>query len=330
MYDLGIEFIKWLQQIGAWLLPPMEFSSFLGSERFFLLVMPFLYWCLDTTLGLRVGVMLLLSNGINHTLKLIFHEPRPFWYTREVQAYAFESSFGIPSGHAQNSAAIWGILAEGVKRRWFSILALLVIFIIGMSRLYLAVHFPQDVLFGWLLGALLVGLFLKFERPILDWLNRLSFGKRILTVFSISLALLAAGFLARYALRGWELPQEWIDNASAAFPDEEPIDPFNQRGLITTSGAFFGFAAGAIWIAARGGFSVAGPWMQRIVRFLVGILGTLVFYLGLGSLIPPGETSVAYLASYLIYALIGLWIAGLAPYLFVRLGLAMKRPLPEE
>jgi len=144
----------------------------------------------------------------------------------------------------------------------------------------------------------------------------------------ISLALLAGGFLARYALRGWELPQEWIDNAGAAFPDEEPINPFSQRGLITTSGALFGFGAGAFWIAARGGFSAAGPWVQRIIRFLVGILGTLVLYLGLGSVIPPGETTMAYLAGYLIYALIGLWIAGLAPYLFIKLGLAGERPMP--
>lgn len=327
MYDLGIEFINWLQQIGAWLLPPMEFSSFLGSERFFLLVMPFLYWCLDSALGIRVGVMLLLSNGINHTLKLIFHEPRPFWYTRAVGAYAFESSFGIPSGHAQNAAGVWGILAAKVKRRWFSILAILIIFIIGMSRIYLAVHFPQDVILGWVLGAVLVGLFLRFENSILDWFKSLSIGMRILVVLLISLGLLAAGFLARYALGDWELPQEWIDNAGAAFPDEEPINPFSQMGLITTSGALFGFGAGAIWIATRGGFSAAGPWVRRIVRFLVGILGTLVLYMGLGSVIPTEDTSFAYLVGYLIYALIGLWIAGLAPYMFIRLGLAGQKPV---
>lgn len=328
MYELGLEFINWLQRIGAWLLPPMEYSSFLGSERFFLLVMPFLYWCLDATLGIRVGVMLMLSNGINHTVKLIFHEPRPFWYTRAVQAYAFESSFGIPSGHAQNAAGVWGLLAEGVRKRWFSILAGFGIFIIGISRLYLAVHFPQDVLLGWGLGGMLVGLFLWLERPFLSWLNRYSIGMRIFLVLLVSLALLAAGFLARYALRDWELPQEWIDNASAAFPDEEPINPFSPRGLITTTGALFGFATGAIWIAARGGFSAKGAWARRITRFIIGILGILGLYLGVGSIIPAGETLSAYLIGYLLYALIGFWIAGAAPDLFIRLGLAGKKEVP--
>lgn len=325
MYDFGIELINFLQRIGAWLLPPMEFSSFLGSERFFLLVMPILYWCLDSTLGIRVGVMLLVSNGINHTLKLVFHGPRPFWYTREVHAFAYESSFGIPSGHAQNAAGVWGILAAGVRRRWFWILAVVAIFLIGLSRVYLAVHFPQDVLLGWGLGAALVGLFLRLEEPVLGWLRRRPTGMRILVVFLVSLSLLAMGFLARYALRDWVLPQEWIDNASAAFPDEEPINPFSQTGLITTSGAFFGFAAGAIWIGARGGFSAHGSWIRRITRFSIGILGILGLYIGLGNVIPQGDSLLAYLAGYLLYTLIGFWIAGLAPYVFIRLGLAKNR-----
>ena len=78
--------------------------------------MPALYWCIDARLGLRVGMILLLSNGLNAVLKLAFHTPRPYWVDARVTGFAAESSFGLPSGHAQSAASVWGLLASSFRK----------------------------------------------------------------------------------------------------------------------------------------------------------------------------------------------------------------------
>lgn len=322
-YDLGIRLILFVQSWGEWLLNPMEFFTFLGSEQFFLLVMPFLYWCLDTGLARRIGFILILGNGLNAILKLAWHSPRPFWYTREVSAYAFESSFGVPSGHAQNSVAVWGVLAAALAKNWLTGVAVLLVFLIGLSRVYLAVHFPHDVLVGWLIGGVVLWLYLRLEGPVKGWMKKTSLGVQLLTAFLASLAFVAIGGLVRSTLNDWALPVEWIENAHVAFPDEA-INPLSLDGLLTSSGALFGFAGGIAWLEARGGIDVSGAWWKRGLRFLIGVAGVVALWAGLGMVFPAGETLAAYALRYLRYALVGNWIAALAPEVFLRLGLAKR------
>ncbi|MDP2974769.1 MAG: hypothetical protein Q8N45_01020, partial [Anaerolineales bacterium] len=91
----GINWIGALQKRGDWLTLPMKAFAFLGTEEFFMLILPALYWSIDAGLGLRVGVILLLSSGVNHALKLAFHGPRPYWFSQQVSALAVETSFGV-------------------------------------------------------------------------------------------------------------------------------------------------------------------------------------------------------------------------------------------
>lgn len=95
---------------------------------------------------------------MNDSLKMFFHGPRPYWYCTDVIAYAKETSFGVPSGHAQIATGIWGVLAASLRKWWAWLIAILVILIIGISRIYLGVHFPHDVILGWLIGAFLLWL----------------------------------------------------------------------------------------------------------------------------------------------------------------------------
>src|SRR5687768_4008018 len=95
----GIDWIVTAQSLGAWLQAPMEFFSFLGTENFFLLVLPLLYWSVDARLGLQVGFILITSTYFNGVLKLLFTDPRPYWISDQIIPLAAESSFGLPSGH---------------------------------------------------------------------------------------------------------------------------------------------------------------------------------------------------------------------------------------
>ena len=140
----------------------------LGYEEFFVLLLPTLYWCVDQMVGLRAGIILMSANTFNTFFKFLFHSPRPYWISDDVIAYSHETSFGLPSGHAQIAASVWGWLAVDVKKRWFTIVAVVLIFSIGISRLYLGVHFFSDVLLGWFLGVLLVFLFMRWQEKNLS------------------------------------------------------------------------------------------------------------------------------------------------------------------
>lgn len=322
----GITFILFLQHLGSWLVSLMKAFTTLGEENFFLVGMPILYWAIDPAMGFRAGFLLLVSNGINGAFKLAFHGPRPFWLDPQVKALRVETSFGIPSGHAQNAAAVWGGLASYLHRPWAWIIAAILAFFIGFSRLVLGVHFPTDVLAGWLIGALLVWAVVRLEEPVIGWLGRQSLTGGILMIFAGSMVLILLNVLARISLDGWQIPAAWIQNASLAYPDlktgELAIDPLGISDTFTSAGALFGLAAGAFFLARRGGLACKVPWWQRIVRTLVGLVGVLIIWQGLGKVFPDGEYWIPYILRYVRYALVGSWVAFFAPLIFRRLKLA--------
>jgi undecaprenyl-diphosphatase len=106
------------------------------------------------------AILLLVSTGggliLNLILKMGFDRPRPAIFVPEVQA--FSSSF--PSGHAMSAAIVYGTVAYLAarlhKRRWakalIMLVALIVILLICISRLYLGVHYPSDVVAGVSIG----------------------------------------------------------------------------------------------------------------------------------------------------------------------------------
>lgn len=94
---------------------------------------------------------------LNFVLKVSFARPRPGLVAHLVE----ESSMSFPSGHAASAAVIYLTLAillasaQAARRvRWLIIAAaLLVTMLIGLSRIYLGVHWPSDVVAGWAVGA---------------------------------------------------------------------------------------------------------------------------------------------------------------------------------
>lgn len=97
--------------------------------------------------------------------KILIHRPRP------LNAMIMETDFSFPSGHATIAVAFYGYLAyilikslqSKIKRLAVFLGALLLILIIGFSRLYLGVHYISDVLAGYLVGllALIAGISLS-------------------------------------------------------------------------------------------------------------------------------------------------------------------------
>ena len=318
----GIAFILWIQSLGAWLASPMKMISFLGNEEFYLFVAPAIYWCLDARLGLRLGISLMLSGMINSGFKLALHGPRPYWLDAQVQAFSAETSFGVPSGHSQNAAVVWGVLARRVNTGWSWLLAGLIVALIGISRMVLGVHFPHDVFFGWLIGAILLWAIIRWEGKFLAWFTRFRLTQQIFLALGASLVLILFIALIRILLGDYQVPQAWIVAAAQATPEADPIAPLALSGIVSNAGTLFGLVAGGIWLHQKGWMDAGGELWKRLLRFLIGVIGVFILWFGLGEIFPRGETLLPFALRYLRYALVGFWISGLAPWLFMRIRIA--------
>ena len=182
IYQFGIALIQGLQTMSPGLDGFMGAVTFLGTIEFYILFIPVLYWCVDQKLGLRVLFILILTDVPASSFKQLLHEPRPYWLGG-VKALADETTYGIPSSHASNTLAVWGLIAATVKKSWLWTLSIVLILLIGLSRLYLGVHFPQDVLGGWLLGLLMLFVFIKYESRFLAWWKQKTIRYQILLGF---------------------------------------------------------------------------------------------------------------------------------------------------
>lgn len=122
----------------------------------------------------RTALFLLVATSgggiLNNVLKQVFQRPRPdvVPYLRDVMSLSF------PSGHAMTSAAVYltlgALLMRIADRRVTKIycmaVAMLVTFLVGISRIYLGVHYPTDVLAGWVVGLTWALLCWMVERAI--------------------------------------------------------------------------------------------------------------------------------------------------------------------
>ena len=325
--QMQIPINQFLQSLGAWLAPIMKALSYLGNEQFFMLMMPLLYWCYDSSIGIRVGVMMLLSSGTGHFLKLAFHSPRPYWVDPNVHAYASETSFGLPSTHSQMAAAVWGTLAHLLKKPWATWAAVALIVLIGLSRVYLGVHFAIDILAGWLFGGILLWLFIRLDHPLTHWINQRSLAEQILLAFASALGLVLISSIFDWMLSGFTLLGMWQANATLVQPGVV-LNPLDASGIYTVAGTWFGFLTGVAWFQhLYGPFNPTGSAGKRVLRFLLGIIVLFAILYGLDLVFPSGANLLSYALRFLRYGLIGLWVSLGAPWIFIKLKLVtLQKP----
>jgi len=321
LHLLELPVILYLQTLGNWAIFIARAFTFLGNEDFYFIVMPALFWCFDFRFGIQVGIMLILSNNLNAVLKLAFHSPRPYWINPNLNISITESSFGMPSGHAQNAASLWGLLAVKLHKKYRLIL-ILVIFLIGFSRILLGVHFISDVMMGWLVGGLLLLLYTRIEHPIRKWItNQTPIRLHILSLM-ISIALILIPILIISSLKNWTVATSWMENAGQSIPDAV-VDPLNPAGVISIAGVWLGMSNGLLLLFNNfGEFDISGTWYKKTLRYVIGLIGIIAVWYGLGAVFPRSDDFLGYSLRYIRYTLAGLWISYIAPVLFSQLKLA--------
>ncbi|HSK93685.1 MAG TPA: phosphatase PAP2 family protein [Candidatus Angelobacter sp.] len=120
--------------------------------------------------GIIAAAVIAGASLLNGTLKRVIARERP----ELLAPMLTESGYSFPSGHSALGMVGWGVLAVLVSRTRLprvariGIVAVfgLIVFLVGVSRVYLGVHYPTDVIAGWLLGAVIVVLFAQVTREV--------------------------------------------------------------------------------------------------------------------------------------------------------------------
>lgn len=283
----GADTIVWVQQFSNGVLDAVfTVATYLGREQFYILFLPILYWCVNKHLGRALSIVFLLSEYANGILKDAFGLPRPHEFDPRIRTPLPETSPSFPSGHAQGSLVFWGTMAALIRRAWMWIVSIILILLISLSRIYLGVHFPQDVLGGWIIGLVLVALYLWARRTLRGII--LSLGIQLGIAFLLPVILFA-------------------------------LHPSEGTALVT--GVAFGMLPGFVMEEHFVRFRADGVWWKRVVRFIVGVIPLLALYLGLKLVFPEGDVF-----RFVRYALVGIWAGLLAPWLFVAVSLAEREP----
>ncbi len=276
----------------------MRGFSFLGQQEFFLAVVPLIFTLIGPRQGIRLAVVLLVEYALNAIAKLGLHLPRPYWVDPRVAALATEASYGLPSGHAQ-TIGIWLFAASLARRPWVWAIAILIPILVGISRVYLGLHFAGDVLGGWLFGIAVLVAYLALEQRLSAWLARLRFGAHLALSAAASLAIVAAGVLLRAALAGSPDPAAWARFSTEA----RALDNF-----VSPAGALFGVLAG-LALARRAGIQLDGaPTRTRWISLALAVTGGMALWLGLRVVFPSEPETIGQALRWLRYSLTTLWM----------------------
>lgn len=271
--------------IGRWFDFCMIAVTGIGSELFYTLMLPVLYWCYDKKNTIKIGTVFLFSAALNDMLKEIFQNPRPdpenlLEGIKQLNIGYLPASPGFPSGHTQGTVSFFGSIVYLTKNIYIRIFSLLLILLIPYSRLYLAVHYLGDVLGGYLFGFMTLFILL----PILFVI-----GKKYHRLNEI---ILSAGIIITSILVYKILPGNSVSKIM---------------------GVFSGFLVGTIYAETRIRFDPKGNFAAGIIKVFTGLVSLLAIKSGLKVILPAAE-----LSEFTRYFVMGIWVTFIAPYLFSR------------
>ena len=304
MNALGLEFLKRLQE---WRTPAIE-EFFLGVTRggegfWILAIAGSIFWLFGARIAYRMGFALATGDLLTGALKSTLCVPRPWLRdpailpVPEAQYGAFGYSF--PSGHAANTAVLWGGLAAAVRRWWLWVPALAWIGLMAFSRLVLGVHTPLDVA-----GSLLLAIPVVWGMGALyDWTER-NPSKRWLVLAGAVLVALAAWAFVRFK------------------PMPEGSDPNFSKDAFRSVWGVLGFFWAWSFERKHVRYEPAKLGGYRILAVAVGVLVLSLMIGNLPRLLAPFLG--LEIASYVLAAANPVWIFVVWPFLLK----GLEKPAP--
>lgn len=252
--QLGI--LKFLQGFSSPFLDRIfEIITITAEENFIIVLAAVLLWCVNKELGYKLGFICLTGNGLNSGIKHFFQVSRPIGIDG-IRSLRVETATGtsFPSGHTQGSTTLWTTLMINVKKKPLYIFGTIIFILVGISRMYLGVHWPTDIIGGILIGILWAVLISKL-------FNYCKQTKKIFLLLVVIIPLLAG------------------------------LSFIHEKDYIVSCGAISGFYLGYILEDKYIQYDTRASMIVQILKFLIGIAVLLGLKIGLKLVLPPSLIS---------------------------------------
>ena len=267
----------------------------LGSEYFYVVLIAIWFWAVDKRGSILAVFVLIVSFVSNYWLKIIFKNPRPPVTNWLSGVHA--SNYSLPSAHAQNSVVIWGWVGLKSRSWWMGVLSLALIGLVGLSRVYIGVHWLGDVVAGWAVGILILIAMWKLEEPIHSFLSKYNPNLQYLglVIFGLGAMILT-----------------------------EALSPVTAVGLAAnfgpSGGLIIGLGIGLALEKRYVNFEITpkqGEKWRTALRVILGLIIVFAFAASLSLMFPEG----VYWMCAIQYALVTISVIFIWPFLFKKLGL---------
>jgi len=231
-----------------------------GEETIFIVLGILFFWCLDKKQGYYLLSIGLLGTIINQFLKLLFRVPRP--WVKDPNFTIVESLGLLPMAWV----GIFGGIARANSQKWLRILCIALCILVPLSRMYLGVHTPADVLVSVAVALVLIfGFYPVLHKAFSAGEN----GKKTMRIFMSSVVALSVAFLLFVHLY--------------SFPAD--IDPHNLDSGMKNAYKMLGCLLG-LWLAYEVDmgythFDTQAVWWVQIVKMILGLLPVILIKSGL-------------------------------------------------
>ncbi len=273
-----MDVIRFLQEfVSPGMIFFMRSVTFLGDEGFYFLILPVLFWCWRKEDAIPVIILLYGTLLFNTGLKEGFAISRP---PESLRLISVVKGYSFPSGHAQLAMVLWGYYAWRLKTY---VIPFLLIFLTGFSRVFLGVHYLQDVIGGWIIG----------------------FG----------FLFLAVKLIERVEMRELKFPPI---PAALFFPFVTGLVSilYPLETVIKIGGAVGGMGAGIILEYTYVDLKTRSKVSRQALKILLGIGSVALLRWGLKTVLPESE-----IINWLRYTMVGMWIGLGIPWVFLRMKL---------
>jgi membrane-associated phospholipid phosphatase len=301
MFQLDFDLLDLIQSLSDGFYPLMKSLSTIGESRYYFLAIVILMWCVNYREFSRLALVIPFCGALAESLKIAIRMPRPYHFEDNITAI---SSFGMPSGHALSAVPFWGYLAGFVKKRWFTILSILIILGIGISRVYRGSHFPSQVVVGFILGGAMLAAIHYFPDALSISNIRRRWIRHLLLSCPIVLVALVSLLSGMYYKDGLAME--------------------NAVEVATYCGLYYGFALSLEFVEEKKIiFDVRVSFRRQVIKIAVCIVCILLYtwvnkYTG--KIVPVNQA--ASLASLFVFNLLsGLSFSFYIPMFFSRFGL---------
>ena len=292
-----------------------------GNTLPILIIIVLLYYTYNKEYILKLLYLLILSAHLNSILKIFFHNPRPYVYDEKFKVTTQilrETTWGadgysFPSGHSQTQGTLWGFVFQ--KYRNFSILifGLVLLISVPLSRSYLGVHWPSDILVGVIVGILVAFLYVQVDIRYGNYYTEKSDKTKLVFGFLGSLLLLILGF-------GVVFFTTFLFGSSLA------PDLWNHSDLGVYPGIFAGVSIGKVFEDNYICFKIYGRQPLRIlIRIIIGFASVVLLSLftdKVSGLFENFQSTIPWLSSivdYCSYFILAFTLILIIPLLFTKI-----------